>query len=547
MQPLSSVMWRHINLPSSLPSFPAPHSTEEIEAFAALQSRLTGIFRDVFPNPRAPRTIVVIPSLSFDQQELAKISGVHHYEERMLCMLMLLRLPCTRLIYVTSQPISPTVVDYFLSLLPGIPGNHARSRLVLLSCHDASPIPLTQKLLDRPRLLVRLRDLVRDSANNHMVCFNATALERTLAVRLGLPLYACDPALLYLGTKSGSRQIFREAGVLLPDGEEDLRDEADVVRALARIKRREPGLRRAVVKLNDGFSGEGNALFTYGDVDAQSEELEKQIQQRLSSVLRFEAKGETWPRFARKFEEMGGVVESFVEGETKRSPSVQCRINPLGEINVISTHDQILGGPSGQVFLGCTFPADGDYRLEIQEAGQKVSEVLRSRGALGRFSIDFISVPREQGGWDHYAIEINLRKGGTTHPFMTLQFLTDGNYDLSTGLYLTPSGQPRYYYASDNLEHAAYRGLRPEDLIDIAVYNNLHFHGASQQGVAFHLIGALSEFGKVGVLCIGETPQAARQFYDATVDVLDRETQNIRKEGESPLVSPIAHRLVAED
>ena len=547
MQPLSSVMWRHINLPSSLPSFPPPHSTEEIEAFAALQSRLTGIFRDVFPNPRAPRTIVVVPSLSFDQQELAKISGVHHYEERMLCMLMLLRLPCTRLIYVTSQPISPTVVDYFLSLLPGIPGNHARSRLVLLSCHDAAPIPLTQKLLDRPRLLVRLRDLVRDSANNHMVCFNATALERTLAVRLGLPLYACDPALLYLGTKSGSRQIFREAGVLLPDGEEDLRDEADVVRALARIKRREPGLRRAVVKLNDGFSGEGNALFTYGDVDAQSEELEKQIQQRLSSVLRFEAKGETWPRFARKFEEMGGIVESFVEGETKRSPSVQCRINPLGEINVISTHDQILGGPSGQVFLGCTFPADGDYRLEIQEAGQKVSEVLRARGALGRFSVDFISVPREQGGWDHYAIEINLRKGGTTHPFMTLQFLTDGNYDLSTGLYLTPSGQPRYYYASDNLEHPAYRGLRPEDLIDIAVYNNLHFHGASQQGVAFHLIGALSEFGKVGVLCIGETPQAAKQFYDATVDVLDRETQNIRKEGESPLVSPIAHRLVAED
>ena len=30
------------------------------------------------------------------------------------------------------------------------------------------------------------------------------------------------------------------------------------------------------------------------------------------------------------------------------------------------------------------------------------------------------------GSWQHNAIEINLRKGGTTHPLLTLQFLTDG-------------------------------------------------------------------------------------------------------------------------
>ncbi len=545
MNPYSSMMWRYPHPTPILPDFPMPESTEEIEEFARVQSRLPELFREVFPNPLAPRTVVVIPSLSLDQAELKKVSGVHHYEERMLCMLMLLRLPCTRVIYITSQPIVPAVIDYYLGLLSGIPGAHARKRLLLFSCHDASPTPLTQKILARPRLVQRLRELVSGGEHNHMVCFNATPLERTLSVRLGLPLYACDPALSYLGSKSGSREVFREAGVLLPDGFENLRDERDVVEALVTLKRRYPEMRRAVVKLNEGFSGEGNALFSYGDLDARSEDLETQIRQRLPSLLRFEARDETWPRFSRKFEEMGGIVECFVEGEVKYSPSVQCRINPLGEINVISTHDQVLGGPSGQIFLGCTFPAKGEYRLDIQEAGEKISRVLRSRGVMGRYSVDFISIPQPDGTWEHYAIEINLRKGGTTHPFMTLQFLTDGLYDLETGLYNTPSGQPRFYYASDNLESESYKGLAAEDLIDIAVYHGLHYHGATQQGVAFHLIGALSEFGKFGVLCIGDTPEKAYELYTKTVEVMDGATKQAR--GKNVRVFSILNEAQAAD
>ncbi|MBK9649691.1 MAG: hypothetical protein IPO67_31825 [Deltaproteobacteria bacterium] len=55
--------------------------------------------------------------------------------------------------------------------------------------------------------------------------------------------------------------MFREAGVLLPDGIERLRDEGDVVDAIDTLIARNAGLRRLVVKLNDGFSGEGNAIF----------------------------------------------------------------------------------------------------------------------------------------------------------------------------------------------------------------------------------------------------------------------------------------------
>ena len=104
---------------------------------------------------------------------------------------------------------------------------------------------------------------------------------------------------------------------------------------------------------------------------------------------------------------------------------------------------------------------------------------------------------------------------------MMLQFLTNGQYDLETGDFRVPSGEPRFYIASDNVRSESYKGLCPEDLIDIAVENNLHFHGTIQQGVVFHLIGALSEFGKLGVLCIGDSPDSALEYYQQTLAALN--------------------------
>ena len=502
---------------------PPPGSAEELALFSRLQDRLPVLFQRVFPDPLEPRTVVVVPSLSLDTELLERISGVQYYEERMLCMLMLLRLPRTRVILVTSTPVHPTIIDYYLHLLTDVPGAHARRRLSLISCHDASSKPLTRKILERPRLIKRIRRAIPELGGAHMTCFNTTELERTLAVRLGIPIYGCDPALMDLGSKSGSREIFREAGIRMPDGFERLRDEGDVVEALVELKRRQPGLERAAIKLEEGMSGEGNAVFPYTGAP-NGTALAGWIESELPGRTRFEAKSETWESFLAKYEEMGGIVEVFVDGERKCSPSVQCRIDPAGEAAVISTHDQVLGGPTGQIFKGCTFPADREYRRAIQEDGMRVARVLRKRSAMGRFGVDFVSV-RVDGAWQHNAIEINLRKGGTTHPFMTLQFLTDGSFDQESGIYRTPTGQPRFYYASDNLKSPDYRGLLPEDLIDIAVHRKLHFHTTSQKGVVFHLIGALSEFGKLGVVCVSDSIDNARDLYASTVRVLDDEAR----------------------
>ena len=189
--------------------FSAPGSEAEKTMFRKLQDNLRDQFEQIFPDKLAPRTVVVIPSLSIDEEILSKVSGINHYEERMLCLLMLLRMPRTNVIYVTSQTIDPVIIDYYLHMLPGTTGYHALQRLTLLSCHDASSKSLTRKILERPRLMKRIQDLIANDHNTHMACFNVTAYERTLATRLQIPIFGCDPDLSDLGNKSNSRKIFR--------------------------------------------------------------------------------------------------------------------------------------------------------------------------------------------------------------------------------------------------------------------------------------------------------------------------------------------------
>jgi len=496
-----------------------PHqlTEEDILRFNALQEELVPQFQSQFPDPLAPKTVIIVPSLTLDSDILSKISGHIHYEERMLCLLLLLRMPRTQVIYLSSMPIDEVIVDYYLHLISGITHRHARQRLTLLSCFDASPVSLTEKILKRPRLIAQIKQLIPANHVAHITAFNVTPLEEELALTLGYPLYGCPSALSHWGSKSGSRHLFKQAGIPIPSGYENLKSLDEVLEALMSLKAENPELRKTVLKLNEGFSGDGNAIYTYGKLPKITGDL-------LRTNLSIVAGDMNYEEFMQKYQQMGGIAEAFVDGEIKTSPSVQCLINPLQEIDIVSTHDQILGGESGQVYLGAKFPADSAYRREIGELGNRVAIHMSKLGVLGRFGIDFVSV-KEEDQWKHYAIEINLRKGGTSHPYLMLQLLTGGKYDYQSGMYFMPNGQTRCYIATDALIYDNFKKLTPPDLIDIAICNGLHFDGSTQEGVMFHLIGAMSQHGKLGILSIGNSHERAEALYNKTISVLLNETQ----------------------
>jgi hypothetical protein len=216
------------------------------------------------------------------------------------------------------------------------------------------------------------------------------------------------------------------------------------------------------------------------------------------------------------------------------SPSVQLRVRPDRSVELLSTHDQLLGGTSGQSYLGCIFPADPAYSRLISAPAMTIGERLAAEGALGRFAVDFVVKRDAPGSWSAYAIELNLRKGGTTHPFLTLQFLTDGSYDGASGRFLLPGGKQRHLVATDHLESSELRALAVEDLFDIVARHGLHFDQSLQTGVVFHMISSLTEHGRIGLTAVGQSPEEAMRIYEDAQQVLFAEAAAAREESRLP-------------
>lgn len=359
----------------------------------------------------------------------------------------------------------------------------------------------------------RIRRAIPDADHAVIYPFNTSQLEVELAVRLGVPLYGSAPALWELGSKSATRRLFREEGVPCPAGREGLRDVDDLRAALDELRLECPNLREVIVKHDQGVSGLGNATIRLDpgvDLDAAIHGLVLEddtidAEQFLAGL------------------EAGGVVEERVSGAEYRSPSVQMQASPEGALEVLSTHDQVLGGPQGLSFVGSRFPADPEYIGEITRLAQRVGSRLAREGVLGRFAVDFVLVRDEGGPWRPYAIEINLRCGGTTHTYMALQALTDGTYDPARGE-LVAGGRRKFYVSSDHIEAPEYATLTPEDFLEIVHQRKIGWDGELLTGVAFHMVSAIAVAGRVGATAIGDSPLEADQLMRRARRVLDIET-----------------------
>jgi hypothetical protein len=503
---------------------------ERYRAFDSLQLTMPSVWESMQLG-HADESVVVVPSISTDGPTARSGTIMQAMEERALFLLLLLRQPRLRMIFVTSQPISESTIEYYLGLLPGVIPSHARARLKLVAVGDASSAPLSSKLLTRPRLLRRIRSLIPNPAKSHLIPYNTTSLERDVALSLGIPMYGADPRLADLGTKTGCRRMFDELGVQCPVGAEDLHTVDDIVASVQAMRVKRPMLTEAIVKLNDGVSGSGNALVDLrGLPPSGSSEEPAAITERLLG-MELESDKLTLDVYLAAFEEHGGIVEERITGVALTSPSVQMRALPDGTVELLSTHDQLLGGNSGQQYLGCVFPADPDYAALIAEPAMVIGRYLAKLGVLGRFAVDFVTVQDESGAWTPYAIELNLRKGGTTHPFLTLQFLTDGTYDGDGGVFRTPGGSPKYLVATDHVEDDRLKVLTVLDLFEIVVNHGLHFDQSRRRGVVFHMLSCLTECGRIGLTAVGDTPEDARSIYDEAQSVLLQEAATALEEG----------------
>ncbi|MEV1002151.1 peptide ligase PGM1-related protein [Nonomuraea sp. NPDC050202] len=434
-------------------------------------------------------TLVVVPSLSLPQDELRRITAARSYEERLLFLLLTLREPGVKVVYLSSAPVDPDIIDYYFAFLPD--PDDAAKRLTLISLDDPWSQPLTRTLLDRPDAIEQLRAAIDGDA--WLVPFVLSELEEELASLLNVPLYGPATSLSYYGSKSGAREVGHEAGVPMARGFGDVRSELQIEEALEAL----PG-ERVIVKLNDAYSGLGNAIVTKAD----------------RSLTSFSAAGETWDNYLRKIRDRGAVVEEFIEHRPLYYPSALAQITPGGHAQVLATHDQVLGGPNGHVYQGCTFPAAPEYRAEVGESAARIARILAGRGVVGLFGMDFFAL-KADAGYAALLCEINLRIGGTTHPFGAAVLTTGASYDPATG-HLMSGSQPKFYTATDNCASGCLRGRTPGEVMRTADRLGIGFDAERRTGNVFHLLGAIPEHGKLGFTSIGDSREEADELHALT-------------------------------
>ena len=491
-------------------SVPGGRKGDPEAAFAALQARLRP-FESTDDAARAEeRTVLAIPSINLDQELLDRhVADIPGQEERCLYLAFALRRPRVRLVVVTCLPVRDEVVEYYLGLIPA--AQDARARIHLLSPEDDSPRPLAQKILERPELLAGLRELMPDRRRAFIMPFNVRDHERDLALELDVPIYGVDHRFARHGLKSGCRGLFASAGVSHPPGANGLCSAAELADAVMALRQQRPGLEAAVVKLDDAVYGEGNLVIALRDLPPPcTREEQAAIDIRLRTLP---------SSYLEKLAD-GGIVEELIAGEI-RSPSVQMRILPGGDPVVVSTHDQVLGGELGQTFVACRFPAERDYAAAIVREARKVGASLAAEGVVGRFGIDFV-VARCDGEWVPNAVEINLREGGTSHPYGALWLLTDGSLDEDKTTFHTPSGQAKYYFATDRLGDPDYRGILLEHFLSAAQASGLGWDPGTQTGAVYHMLRALEPQGRIGVTAIGDSRDQAHEIYLGVATLLDR-------------------------
>eukprot|EP01059_Diplonema_ambulator_P028934 TRINITY_DN4796_c0_g1_i1.p1 TRINITY_DN4796_c0_g1~~TRINITY_DN4796_c0_g1_i1.p1 ORF type:complete len:608 (+),score=118.56 TRINITY_DN4796_c0_g1_i1:60-1826(+) len=485
--------------------------------------------------------IIVVPSFGcLDQRELAKVDGICHYEERMLNVLFSLRYSETRVVFITSEPLDPDIIQYYKSLMPKV--TDFDRRLLLLNCLDSSRRSLSTKILERPRLIQRIKDFIRP-VKAFLTCFTGSEGEEEIARQLGCKYVSAKEDIVRYGTKAGSREAFAECCIPHPQGVTESFSASELAEKIAALLKQDHKLRKMVVKLNEGFAGMGNALLDLTSIS--TDERQKIPKAKLTGrvvtcleKMEFCAKSETWLGYSQQIRRMGAIAEEYIECSPGRitSPSVQVVVRDQRS-EVISTHEQLL---EGQTYVGCITPCNAAYRAELMEYGSRLGEFLADKGMMDHFSIDFLAVQDELDPTKYLltALEINLRRGGTTHPQLTTRVLCNAELDPDEGVLKNAIGERKVYVATDHMLSDSFKGLTPRDLLEIMKMNNLSFSHETQTGAVFHMIGCLSQYGQTGVTCIANTIEDAEQMMIDIRQLLLAESMRYPK---SSMIPPTLH------
>ena len=488
-----------------------PDADAIAEAYLAIEPKLAGALEANRPDSTTEHVSVALPSYSVSETILSHYGDrIPSLEHRYLAsVLMPARIPAVNIVYISTRRPEQAAIDYYPALLS--PERRARTvgRCRIVEWNDGTPRSVAARLVSRPDLVDDLRAHIGERPAL-IEPWNVTEHEIALAVALGVPINGTRPELRDIGFKGAGRRLFAEAGVPTPIGREDVRTTEDVIAAILAIRAERPDVPAVVIKHDDSGAGDGNAVIDLSPIGDEADPV-AWLRERIEAL----------PDWYRADLASGGIVEERITGARFTSPSAQADILPSGEVRVLATHEQVLGGADDQVYLGCRFPADPAYASLLASHARAIGERLAARGALGRFGVDFVAAEDGTGTWSIRAIEVNLRKGGTTHTYMALRNLVPGRYDVDAGRWVAEDGSTRAYSGTDNLIDPTWYGLPVTDVIRAVADAGIGFDHRTGTGVVLHMLSGLEIDGRIGLTAIDTTPDGADRLQSATRRAID--------------------------
>ena len=229
------------------------------DAFDELQLRLGPALRANRPGSGIDHVMVTLPSFSVSESILS------HYADRipslehryLMAVLIAGRIPACEILFVSTKRPDQVVVDYYISLIPA--DRRASARVQVLAIDDGTTNSVAGKIAADPAFQARIRELIAGRPA-FIEPWNVTETEQEMALALGIPVNGTRPDLRPLGFKSAGRRLFRQAGVPLPEGREDVHTLADAEDAVLDILARRPGATGVVIKHDDSGAGDGNVV-----------------------------------------------------------------------------------------------------------------------------------------------------------------------------------------------------------------------------------------------------------------------------------------------
>nr|XP_023962989.1 IQ domain-containing protein H isoform X2 [Chrysemys picta bellii] len=475
------------------------------------------------------RTIIHIPSLGYSQciREAAPDFALQqNLQMGRLCDILDANVD---VIYICPLHLSEELLQYYNKLLglqaavrSGNPEDMGdlQDRFKILTPEAINSFPghhmcLATQLKYSPKTIKRIKNLIQ---GKEAYIIGGLPHKDDLAVAdiLNVPILGSEPEVAHLyRTKSGSKRIFASACVPIPPGEYDIYNH-----------RQEP----ALVKI--------------------SQELPGLLAQHAQPVN--EKRFPTWEKFLQTFLSQGGVIEAFPPSENVTNLTVDMLIEPMGDIRIVSSGDQIHADVPLQS-SGTTVPQCSVDPAVLNSLCLKIGEACKSRGVLGYFSVDLVTFihpqTMEQQVW---VTDLDLCYSDQLAFTQIMLYVTNGNLDGCSSRFEVPltwkktkshsvqseeaeTPSPvssRYAVMSSQLRHSNLSVIYYSVLLQICKAHGIGFDVQEKQGTIFILYEDRKRY-RLGMITIGEDLQGVLMTFAHNLFIIHQEISAPNMQGET--------------